>query len=268
MSITSNPARRLKLGWKDALPDPRTLQLGRYLAPRPALPTPDQSANWVARIPSWPMLANDRVGDCAPVACAHLARAWTGYAADQPADITDEQVLAAYSQISGYDPATGEHDDGCTSLATLNHFRRTGVGGHRAAAYVQVDVTDVLQVKLAVQWFGGLFAAVQLPMSARDQIAANLVWSPIRGDRGRPGSWGGHAIHVGGYRPRFVTCVTWGRTQRMLWGFWRKYVQECYALVSLDWVGQDGQSPSGLNLDALMADLKAITSSQPAEERA
>ena len=46
--------------------------------------------------------------------------------------------------------------------------------------------------------------------------------------------------------------------QDFTWNFWLKYVDECYAIVSLDWLRRNGVSPSFLNLAALRADLKAL----------
>ena len=41
--------------------------------------------------------------------------------------------------------------------------------------------------------------------------------------------------------------------------FFLDYADECYAIVTTDWIEANGNSPSGFNLSALLADLKEIT---------
>lgn len=246
-----------KLGWVQAPPDERTMRLTPYLAAD--FPAPPASANWLSKVRSWPLYGNDTIGDCEPVSCAHLTQAWTAYAGRE-VRIREADVIAAYSRISGYDPATGANDVGCTSLDTLNFWRGTGIGGRKITAYVQLDHTDLDQVRAAISTFGGIIVAALMPRAASEQTHQRKPWTPTTGPDGRRGSWGGHAIHVGAYGKKGLTCTTWGARQRMTWPWWTAYVAEAYAVVSPDWINPaTGLCPQGLNVDALMTDLQRIT---------
>ncbi len=247
-----------KLGWTPAPADPRTLRLSNYTVDRD-LPRPPAALDWVGGA-TWRMLANDRIGNCVPVSHANHIQSWTTNAAGTPFQVTESDVIAAYSAISGYDPVTGAGDVGCRSLPALNHWRRVGVGGRRVLAYVQLDHLDLAQVRTALYLFGGLYVAALMPISAQTQFVAGRRWSLTRGAPARRGSWGGHAMHLGGYDRYGVTFVTWGRTQRATNGWWRAYVVEAYAVVSVDWINPaSGTSPPGLDLDLLLADLRRVT---------
>lgn len=249
---------QLALGKGPVRHDERTLMLANYLDTA-ALPAPPRSRDWLSCCHSWPMYGNDRIGDCVPAGAAHLIQAWTG-ADGGPGTpvVTDEQVIAAYSAIAGYDPATGANDDGCVMLDALNFWRREGIGGHRITAFVKLNHHDRGQVKQAVDIFGGVYVGAALPLAARAQIRGG-VWRSSSAANAEPGSWGGHCIHVGRYTGQRLTCTTWGRTLDMTWPWWETYVDEAYAIVSTEWLGPDNRTPEGLNLDALLGDLRQIT---------
>lgn len=245
-----------KLGRRPSAHDPRTLRLAVYTTGD--LPKPPAWVNWLSKVEGWPLYGNDRIGDCEPAACAHLIEAWSTYAG-APARVADEDVVGAYSAVSGYDPTSGEHDDGVRSLDMLNHWRRNGIGGHHITAYVSVNVRDHHEVRAATHLFGGLLLGIDMPLSAAVQTRLGHTWRHIDGDNGRPGSWGGHAVHLGAYDARSLTCTTWGRTQRMDWRFWDAYVVEAYAIASPQWINTaTGAAPVGLNLAALLDDLHHI----------
>lgn len=252
-------------GWVKAPPDPRTLRLARYTTP--TLPATPYAANYLKAVAGWPMLANDRIGDCAPCAIAHHEQAWTVAAgADPPYLPTDADTITAYTGIAGYDPArvdtdgNNPTDTGCTSLDTLNYWRRSGIAGRRIVAYAQVNHANHHEIRAAVNLFGGVFAAVELPLAAGQQFRKRQTWRPTAGPAGERGSWGGHAVYLGAYNGRGLTCVTWGTTQRLTWSWWDTYGAECYAAVSGDFLNRGSDSnPAGINLDQMLADLHQLT---------
>lgn len=245
----------LPLGALPPKEDPRTLQLATYRTPQ--LPTPPDTVDWTTPVAKWPMFANDRYGCCTCAAAAHTIGGWTTNTA-RPLWIGDTDVLAAYSTVSGFDPATGARDNGAYLLDVLNLWRRRGVGGRRITAFVQVDFGDTLEVRQAINLFGAVYSGVALPLSAQDQLSVGRPWATTRGSRSRAGSWGGHAVSLFAYSKTGPTCVTWGNTQPMTWAWWRKYAREAYAIVSPDWLSPAGSSPTGLDLTSLMEDLRSI----------
>ena len=103
---------------------------------------------------------------------------------------------------------------------------------------------------------GGLYLGVQLPQTAQSQDVWD--WTGSLTGPARPGSWGGHAVDVVRYDADGVTVVTWGALKRVTWSFWDRYVDECYCIISTDFLAQ-GKAPNGFELAALQADLALVT---------
>lgn len=246
------------LGRKPSPPDPRTLRLANYTTAGDVLTAP-RSANWMRRVRTWPLYSNDRIGDCVFAAYGHLTQAWTRYAGTE-VTLPEQDIIGAYSAATGYDPTTGAGDDGAVMRDALNFWRKTGIGGRNIDAYVSVDVGNHDEVRYAAHTFGGLAVGIDMPLVAGDQFRKRMWWTPTSGPDGERGSWGGHAVHVGAYSSRSLTCTTWGGSQHMTWGFWDSYVSEAYAVLSPDWLtAAKGVSPTGLDLSDLLADLQRIT---------
>lgn len=245
----------LYLGARPPKHDHRTLQLANYLTGR--LPPPPAVVDWTRPVTDWPMWLNDRIGDCTFASAADMILSWTTNAG-QARPVTNEDVLAGYEQVGGYVLGHPETDGGCYELDVLNYWRRQGIGGHRIVAYMQLDHHRRRQIRQAIALFGGVYIGAALPLTARTQFQAGRPWRAMTGPAGQAGSWGGHAVPVLGYA-RQLTCVTWGRLQRMTWGFWDRYVSEAYAVVSADLLDLDGRGPEGLDLQHLLDDLAAVT---------
>ncbi len=161
------------------------------------------------------MMANDRIGDCTIAAAGHCIEEWTTDAGS-PVIVPDPEIIAAYSAVSGYDPATGRPDGGANELDALNYWRQTGIGGHQIRAYVALEPGNHEHVRDAVAIFGNCYIGLAMPVTAQTQ----RVWSvPPNGavGPGAPGSWGGHAVPVVAYNARELTVVTWGALKRMTW---------------------------------------------------
>lgn len=257
--MNPEPGDRLpgKLGWVRGTRDPRTLKLSTYTTPD--LPAPPPQTDWAARVKTWPLYSNDRIGCCVVASCAHLVQSWTRYAAGTEHVIDEHDVIGTYAAVSGYDPATGANDNGATAIDVLNVWRQTGIGGRKIVAFMRLDPHDDAEIRTAIHLFGGIVVGALMPTDADRQFKNNLLWTPTHGDGSRPGTWGGHAMHVGGYTPRRVTFTTWGQKQCATWNWWHTYIAEAYAAVSTDWLTSSGRTPLGFDTDAMLADLQRIT---------
>ena len=230
----------------------RSLRLSNYLhSTAPVIPS---SEAWSHAFKAWTMDANDQIGDCTVAAVAHMVSLWTAYNG-QMVKPTRNQVVQAYSDITGYDPATGANDNGAAITDVLNYWTRVGIAGHKIDGWVQVDNTNLQEVKQAVYLFGGLDIGLQVPQSAMDQNLAGLPWEVVPFDGG---ILGGHSIAAFDFSPAQGRGATWGMNQAWTWNFWLTYVDECYAPISMDWLNKRGISPSHLNYNQLWADLKSI----------
>ena len=141
-------------------------------------------------------------------------------------------------------------------LDVLKYWRNKGIAGHRILAFVQVNQKNPTQVTQAINLFGGLYAGFALPKSCRAQIGK--IWDVDVSPNGDPGSWGGHAVYMPTYSPTRLVCVTWAQLQQMTQAFFREYADECYGIVTQDWIAKNKLSPSGFDVNALLADLNAL----------
>jgi hypothetical protein len=262
--------RKRVLGKRPPRIDPRTLQLSNYLRePKGAknphqLPTPPPEISYVVDVPSWPVLLNDQLGDCVIAAMGHMIQQWTYFATGGAGmqTMTDDEALAAYQEIGGYDPNDPNTDNGVCMLDALNYWRNAGiiVGGklHKIGGYVATDPQNLLQARQAIWMFGNQFTGVQLPSSVEDANDWTVPDGGIYSFAGQPGGWGGHCVPTMAESPETLTCVTWGERLKMSHNFFGDYCDEAYAVLSPDWLTAKGNSINGLNLAALQRDIAAL----------
>lgn len=253
-----------KLGRKTKRVDERTLKLSKYLST--TLPPVPVACDWTSGITSWGMMENDTLGDCTIAAAGHLVMAWTAAVSsgETVRQLPDSVIQDYYSAWCGYVPGDSSTDNGGVEIDILNNWRKYGFGlranrqgQDRLAAYVSVNPGNLDEVKQAIALFGGLYIGLQLPTTAQGQ----LVWDVVGDGSGdsAPGSWGGHAVPITKYSQTRLTCVTWGALLDMTNEFWAKYVDECYALLSFDFLNKNEISPGGIDFDTLRNDLQQVT---------
>jgi hypothetical protein len=250
----------MKLGKLPVKHDDRTLRLANYLDLE-ALPPPPKEVTYSKAVKTaagdapFGMLKNDELGDCTIAGALHMEQIWSANAGN-PLTVTDQEAIEGYERICGYKPSDPNSDQGGIELDVLNAWRKDGIGGRQIVAFVKLNPHNENEVRTAMFLFGGIYTGFALPESAQNQN----VWTPVRGSRGAPGSWGGHAIPFVDYTHdgKFV-CVTWGALKKATWSFFSKYCDEAYAIVSKDFLDSKGKTMSGLDLDGLMKDLKSVT---------
>lgn len=245
----------MKLGKLPPKVDSRTLRLAAYLIPAELPPIP-AAWHWSGAVKAWPMMRNDEVGCCTVASAGHMIQNWSANIG-KPRVPSDKQILKAYTALSGYNPKTGENDNGAYALDVLNYWRKTGISGRKIRAFVGLDERNHLHIRAAVYLFGGAYIGLNLPLSAQGQ----KVWQVPSGGpvgAGAPGSWGGHAVNVVDYVPDGWVCVTWGGLKLMTRAFWDAYCDESYAVFSNDFF-RGGRTPVGFDEKGLLQDLRKIT---------
>jgi hypothetical protein len=232
----------MKFGKLPAKLDTRTLRLESYLAPG-VLPTVPAARDWTEGLNRWDAdpLGNDDVGCCTVSACGH-AITLASQLAGLPSPVTAAGVLAAYSAITGYDPARPETDQGAYLLDVMKYWRNVGICGVRIEAFVSVSVEHI---DAAVDLFGGVITGFRLPSSINGQD----IWDDV----GDATIVGGHAIDQFSYSPGLDNGNTWGLRKPWTPRFRARYLDEAYAVLM-----SDRPAPSGLNLEALRADLALL----------
>jgi hypothetical protein len=254
----------VRLGKKaGVVEDPRTFKLAQLLD---TTDLPPVMKEWriAVKLRDWPMFANDRYGCCVFATHAHrvMAQEWSSGRRD-PLPVKTDQVLAFYSDVTGFredDPST---DNGAYLIDALRFLRKTGFGletdqsQHTIGAYARVDAigpTD--EFKRAAHLFGGLTLGLALPVRAQGQD----VWTDTGRDdwEDKPYSWGGHSVEMIGYANGGITFVTWGREQHATWSWVARYVDEAWALISEDFINRLGRTPQGLDVERLQQLLSAL----------
>jgi len=240
-----------KLGKAPARRDPRTLQYRAYKTG--ALPAPPQ-AHW-GHIPGWTMLGNDKYGDCVEAAYAHMVQGFTHFAKN-PWVPQDSDALTAYTNITGFNPANPNTDQGTDMLTACNFWVSAGMSGHKVNAFLAVTPAAQADVQDSIAYYGGLYIGMQLPVSAQNQVGT--CWSVVTGPDSQAGSWGGHCVPVVGYTQSSLWVVTWGTLQELTWEFLMTYTDEAYVFLDSDYLNAKGLSPKGLSWGTLMGDLNSL----------
>jgi len=221
------------------------------------LPAPPAKVDWYGQITEWPMLANDRAGDCVEAEQGHHEQVLTTYGSGQPAMFTDADAIAVYSAITGYNPDDPSTDQGTVIQDALSYWRKSGIAGHKIAAFAEVNVKDVVEVKTALSLFGPLSIGVNFPTSAMDQFNAGQPWDVVADDGGIEG---GHCVCLAGYDAGYYYVITWGAVQKVTPAWWRKYVEEAWTPISTEWINaQTGLDPEGVDLSVVGDQFASLT---------
>jgi hypothetical protein len=248
-----------KFGRKPADLSRPHLRLTAHLRPEAvSLPPNPVVVDWLSLVAEWPMFLNDQLGCCTCAMIAHACEAYSTYGQGVEDSITDNDVLTAYEAVGGYVPGDPSTDGGAVIQDVLSYWRRTGIGGHKIAAFARVDHTNLDEVRAAVNVFGALLIGVNLPAIAQEQFANGQPWDVVAYDGGIEG---GHAVHGGAYdeNTKTFTVTTWGQTQKVTEAWWLHYVEECWVAISPEWLSAAGLSPEGIDLYGLGEDLARIT---------
>lgn len=245
------PVAGFRFGRKAVKRDSRTLKLRAYAG---TLPPPPATVDYSKGILQFGMMLNDTLGDCTIAGCAHAVQIWT---ANSTSEITlpDSTILAYYEQWDGYvsgDPST---DNGGVELDVLNDWRKSSFAGHILTAYADPDVTNVTEIKQAINLFLGIYIGMNVTNQVMESAGNPVVAWDQTGDTS---SAGGHAVYVVGYDATYFYFVSWGQVYKMTLAYWQANVDEAHALMSPDLLGSSGLSASGFNTSQLLADLAAI----------
>lgn len=245
----------MKLGKHIPKAHPKTLEFARYAVG--GLPA---SAEKVYREYKTPdsakkMFGNDSIGDCTCAGAANLLISATCHTGEVVIP-SDADVIAMYSAISGYDPSTGNNDNGAAMTDALEYLRTTGLSGHKILAWAKIDHHNLEHRQLAVDLFGATYVGVELPQSAMDQFGKNQPWEIVLGSVIE----GGHAIVHPGYGAEGGDYVTWAKWDQKASAAWEsQYVDEEYVIITEDWINQATQkTPGGIDLATLQEDISQL----------
>ena len=226
----------MKLGKKPAVIDYRTIKLSTILKTLPPYPDAFDVDSQYPGLKDSNMYGNDKLGDCVIAGRAHQTLRFEEYEQKTAIPISDSDVTTEYFKESG------GQDNGLNMLNSLNAWRtgwRAASNIYNIYAYASINVKDWNEVRAACYLLNGLYIGILLPISAQTQSIWDIV--PDSNPNGNPGSWGGHCIYIVAYDNDGLTCMTWGKRQKMTWPFFMKYCDEAFGIVDNkdDWVTND-----------------------------
>jgi hypothetical protein len=202
------------------------------------------------------MLGNDRVGDCVVAGAAHETMLFNAEAG-RAVTFTDTSCLSDYMAVTGYNPDDPSTDQGTNVSEYVDYRTKVGVldqygARHRIGASVRIDAGHLDQYAEGLYLFGAVGIGVQLPDSAQQQFADEQPWDVVPGAKIE----GGHYVPIlGRLQDGHWVVATWGRLQKVTDAFLTEYSDEAYAYLSLEALGNGGESLEGFNLQQLRADL-------------
>lgn len=219
----------LKLGKKKARRDGRNLLMSSILKQRKLMLPTDYSI--AGKYPSvrLKMYGNDILGDCVLACRANHTSYFEFIEQKKVIPITDQEVESEYFKETGGD------DTGLYILDSLNEWRKDGwsISGktYKIKAFAEINPRSQNEIRSAIFADLGVEIGIELPISAQAEINAGKPWSQTTGRGSASGSWGGHCVLLVGYDAKYLTCVTWGRLQRLTWNWLKTYCSEAYGVI-------------------------------------
>ncbi len=246
-----------KLGKQPFQEDKRTIKLSSILKTLPPIPDSYDVDSGLGTVFPLPILGNDKWGCCVISGRGHHTLRLEKFEQNLILDISANDALREYWREQGASCFNPHPDNGLVVLDSLKFWRNDGwrAAGktYRIYAFAQVNCFNHAEMKAAVYLLNGAELGLLLPESAKKQFESGDIWD-VTGDA--PGSWGGHLVYVKCFDDEGLTCITWGKLQKMTWAFLDKYADEAWGVVD----GRDEfLKNSPVDIDKLNGYLNEIT---------
>lgn len=201
------------------------------------------------------MWDNDKIGDCVCVDTANRLVLRTANVSTALVPTT-AQVIDLYTKF-GYVIGNETTDNGVDLTTICNYLISTGFLGHKALGVANVEPSNFDHVLWSIQLFGGCRLGLNLPGYAEDQFDTNETWDVSSiGDQ----STEGHDVAAVDFKGNNLIYVdTWGKTIPMTRAAFSTWCDEVKIELYPDWIRAQGEAPSGIDLNGLVALLKSIT---------
>lgn len=211
-------------------------------------------------------LGNDTIGLCVIAAAMHYAQNETANTGN-PLTPTKALAIKTYSAITGYDPSqTDAQGNNPTDQGTsfesqmFPYWKSTGIpmldrNGkevmHKILGFAALDLSSIAQQRYATFTFGGSLLGINCPQSALDDTT-NWLYDPASPIEG------GHGVNRAGQGAAGGHVNSWGLLIPYSNEFSQKLCDEQYVVATENWLEQQGKSPSGLDLEGLVAAMAAL----------
>lgn len=217
------------------------------------------------------MSMNDTLNNCTAAGISNSLRAAAatgGYMIEVP----DKDVVKFYSGSTGYNPVTGEHDEGSTGPNALNYGVRHQLdvkNGNFSLLWGDVHYLDRNAVAGVINDLCSCAVGVMLSESDMNQInetGGDCVLTKNNGLYGNTaaGSAGGHFALFWNYKglrdEDEVGMLTWGsRATRCTWEWFEDRGMEAHAVIWKQLARPDGKYVNGEVIDDLVREYGIVT---------
>lgn len=225
----------LRLGKQEHQYDELTLMLSDAISPTVVFPHKFSTDAHRAPFPlrDW---GNRAWGNCVKAAQVNQILRTERVEQRRTLPFTDEMVVEEYKKQTGAQSPGDANDTGLVMLYNNRLWRTEGfplkTHAYKIAAFGELHVEDLDQLRAAVFLFRGIQLGLALPLTARDQTELG-TWDvvPNNGPDSRPNSWGGHAVYCQGYDEDGFDVKSWGFNIRVTNDFMLRYCDEAWGVV-------------------------------------
>ena len=183
-------------------------------------------------------LGNDRAGNCCE--CADLRHAEIVQSAMGSAwKPTADMALARYARVAGYDPTTGQPDNGTDATTDMTDWCNKGIAINEQfldiPAWCPVNPGLADHIAFAIDRTGPVLATLALPTTWRN--LSTWASAPGTGASWAPNSAGEHRVLIGAYKAAGGPYVvrTWGLDVLASGAWLAAYLLAVDAVPSLAW---------------------------------
>lgn len=170
----------------------------------------------------YPVLGNDRLGDCTVAGIAHQLTVHNGMVGKLWVP-SEADVVALYYKL-------GHNRDAGLPLSTVLNAAMGGIlGGQKIVADCNVDPGNIDQVKKTIQFMGCAYIGFGTTSHSVSDFQQGIPWD----DTYRPDG-GGHCVVLTGWddAAQEYELLTWGGLQKATYKWFARYVDEVHAVLT------------------------------------
>lgn len=170
----------------------------------------------------YPILGNDRLGDCVVAGGAHQLTLHNGMIGKRFVP-SEAEVVALYRKL-------GHGRDNGLALDTMLQAMMSGVfGGQKIVADCNVDPNNMDQIKKSIQFLGGVMIGFGTTAHSVSDFQQGIPWD----DTYRPDG-GAHCVILTGWDDATSEweLLTWGGLQKGTYRWFKKFCDEVHAILT------------------------------------
>jgi hypothetical protein len=234
-----------------------------------ALPSIPKSVNYFKGMPAnLGMMLNGpdpsepgalQLGDCTIAGPHHADQVWKWNASGLIAPTEQGPgVLADYVAFCGYVPGNPLTDQGGNEQNVLKDWMTVGMTNpdgtkDKIVGFVEIDPTNPDYIRRAIAECGVVYFGADIPEEWTEIGGSGSNWGLSNGPIA-----GGHCFIGCGFDPDQFLITSWGINAVNLDVAALKYVTECYAPISEDWVNATGMTPFNLPMNVIQQTMSTI----------